>query len=105
MSTDTFEEFETDEEFIARVNETLVGQHGIVMAPGEERPKYVGTFVEVFVDGHMFIRFSEELVLLFAPLGTFHVVGEKDRTRYSAKMHCDKLYIGDRSFQDIVNKR
>lgn len=93
---------ETDKEIIARMNEILVGQPGIVMVTGENRPMYVGTFIQAEREGNLLIRFSNELVLLFEPMMMINVVGDKKEDgSHSGKIICDELYIGSKTLQEI----
>lgn len=93
---------ETNEQVVSRMNETLCGQHGIVMMTGENRPKYVGVFIKAEMKGNLLIRFSEELVLFFLPLGMVNVVGEPDdKGGYPGKVICDELYVGDKTLGEI----
>jgi hypothetical protein len=93
---------ETTDQIVARMNESLVGQPGIVMMTGENRPMYVGKFVSARFDHHLLIQFTNELVLLFLPLLLISVVDKESSGKYPVKTLCDELFIGEKILREII---
>lgn len=95
-----------DKKLVVAMNSQLTGEHGIVILTGENRPKYVGTFIEaeLCLNGSLLIRFSEELVLFVTFMAVVTIVGEKKGDSYPGKEICDELYIGKSTLGEIFSE-
>lgn len=99
----------THEEYVSRMNETLVGQEGITTHEFEgnqaEAPKNIGSFVKAEAKGcNVLITFSKELVLLFTPLSLISIVGENEGGGYPCKDICSNLFIGGKSLGKVLQE-
>jgi hypothetical protein len=96
-------------ELVAHLNKTLVGQEGVATTEFEENSNptlhNLGTFEEMEMpDNNVFIRFSKKTVAIFTPLLMISIVKERKGNSWTAEDICSELYIGGKSFGQIVRE-
>lgn len=96
------------EECVAKMNETLVDQEGIVTFSFDGReetaPKSVGNFVKAEMFGcNVLLTFSQERILLFTPLAIISIVGEQNEDGgFPCKDICSQLFIGEKPLGQVL---